>query len=913
MLQSENLIKLIKNETQSNLKFYKKLVQESQVDSKEIMDTASKLKKAIDIESSKSKIPNQDPLKYSNYSYKALKTQKKNSNVDNISYQPEGKSTPKIQIFNQRYIPKMEFLPKKTQQYDNIFSLYNNENIEFNPTPNYSTTDSSNIDKDSTKKGEQKTKIVRNDIDYDTKIKPLFFMNRYVEYCYKDSGDNLYEHGDLLRNLFEAKIKKDKNQDILIAKQDSIYLDTYKKLLKQMKDEKNDNYPKPFTESSSREDGKLASDEIKHINKYKAHKNEMKLKSSISGSGKEKLPKKNEFKSFFLSKITSYENNILSQPANNNESLPDFYNDKETFSLGKNVSEVTFNIDIEADILKKSKGKSKREMKRMIRINGPIVNIFKIPNANQELQIIEEKSSFDLRYLKLDEIEFEEMNNKINNYSLLKKEGNEYTKKISLNNNALNLNRINNPENIYKQKFIINKIRKNEKEIKKPLLFYSNKIEAFQNKSIASLLIELQNYYKEFLFNIENASYKSLQFLSNPNCIFFELRPSESQKLLNNLYWHPKVQSITIPSSYVASLKLVMDARNWECNLSTLTVIQDMGVSSPTFEESIFNLFCGINSIPIQNIHFINVPYNKKIANALFKHIELFYSITNNILNNIFGSRIINSKRFCSKSSGKDFTTYEEVDDPKTKYFMNIQKTKLPIINLTWKKTPDSRLNKTNFEETIDLRGIYYILMDMLIKAYKFNNQKLPEVFNKLDLSETIVSDDVGFLVKIITQFKIIKELDISNTKLFSSGKIINSESFLRKIKLTNDFTKVFNLEEETHFMNETIKEIEFFKNCTEQERNLLPINSKDEETDFNYFMGIFPILEKLYVYNTDIKDEISRDIYVLFKKLKFFQGFYCSSGANNNILSNTINTLAKIIKNDSSTFCENVFKITNY
>jgi hypothetical protein len=175
-------------------------------------------------------------------------------------------------------------------------------------------------------------------------------------------------------------------------------------------------------------------------------------------------------------------------------------------------------------------------------------------------------------------------------------------------------------------------------------------------------------------------------------------------------------------------------------------------------------------------------------------------------LNNIFGSKIINSKRFYSNSSGKDFTTYEEVDAPKTKYLMNIQKTKLPIINLTWKKEQNSRLNKTNFEEAIDLRGIYYILMDMLIKAYNFNNHKLPEVFNKLDLSETIVTDDVGFLVKIITQFKIIKELDISNTKLFSSGKVINNDNFLKKIKLTNDFMKVFNSKEETYFMNETIK-----------------------------------------------------------------------------------------------------------
>ena len=385
-------------------------------------------------------------------------------------------------------------------------------------------------------------------------------------------------------------------------------------------------------------------------------------------------------------------------------------------------------------------------------------------------------------------------------------------------------------------------------------------------------------------------------------------------KLLNNLYWHPKVQILSIPTSFIASLKIVMDARNWECNITTLTVIQDMGVSSPTFEESIFNLFSGINSIPIQNIHFIDVPYNKKIANALFKHIEVFYSITNDILNTIFASKP-NSKRFSSNSSEKDFISNEEIDkidNPKTKFFMSLQKTKLPIINLSWKKTPNSKLNKTNFEEAVDLRGIYYILMDMLIKAYKFNNHKLPEVFNKLDISETTVTDDVVFLVKIITQFKIIKELDISNTKLFSSGKVINSDNFLKKIKLTNDIDGIFNSEEEAKFMDETMKEISFFKYCTEQERNNLPINLKDEQICYNYFMGIFPILEKLYVYNTDIKESVARDIYVLFKKLKFFQGFYCSSSTNNNILLTTINSLANIIQSDSSSFCENVFKINN-
>ena len=197
-----------------------------------------------------------------------------------------------------------------------------------------------------------------------------------------------------------------------------------------------------------------------------------------------------------------------------------------------------------------------------------------------------------------------------------------------------------------------------------------------------------------------------------------------------------------------------MEARNWECVLTTLTCIQDTGVSSPTFEESLIDLFAGVNSIPIQNIHLIDVPYNKKIVKALFNHIEVFYSFTNDVLNQLFRSKP-NTKRFFSNSSEKEFTSYEEVDSPKTTLLMNIQKTKLPIINLSWKKTSNPKLNKVNFEESIDLRAIYYILMDMLIKAYKFNNHQLPEVFNKLDLSETIVTDDIGFLVKIITQFKI--------------------------------------------------------------------------------------------------------------------------------------------------------------
>jgi hypothetical protein len=206
MIQSENLIKLIKNDTQSNLNFYKNLVQESQLDSKEIVETASRIRKAFDLENTKSK--NQENPKFSFFSYKALKTQKNFTNVENTSYHTETKITPKIQIFNQRYIPKIEYLTKKSHQNVNNFNLFNNDNMIFNPSSNSFSSETTAIDKDSSKKVEQRTKIIRNDIDYDNKIKPLFFMNRYVEYSYQDKGDNLYESGDLFRHLFEKKLRE---------------------------------------------------------------------------------------------------------------------------------------------------------------------------------------------------------------------------------------------------------------------------------------------------------------------------------------------------------------------------------------------------------------------------------------------------------------------------------------------------------------------------------------------------------------------------------------------------------------------------------------------------------------------------------------------------------------------------------
>ena len=884
MIPNENLIKLIKKETQNSLDFYRNIVQESLLNSKDLVEKATEIREKLNFGQKTNKNQPLEIPTIAKQIKQEIKNQKLIQNMEKTSFRKEAKTTPKIQIFNQRIAPKNESNIKRPPKNQGILSYYNSENLTFYPTSSLAS-ESTNANEEISKKAEQRTKIVRNNIDYDNKLKTLFFTNRYVEYSYQDKGDNLYENGDLFRYLFEKKIKKEKNPGLDIVKRDSLYLDLFKKLLKKIKDEKLEEMHKTSIDSSAREEEDLASDELKRINKYKSYKNNAVHSKSYSSSGKdnesEKSSKKNDFKSYFLSKISLCENNVISA---RNEFEEEFNNEKENPSLGKSTADVSFNIDIESQIVKKMKGKNKKEINRKMTINGPIVTLLKSPVENEEFQSDPEKGKFDIRNIKfeVDDIDKNKNNenNNINNtdkeieIEIEQKKSDKMDSKLNLN---LKINEINNLEDQFQEVFVVKKMQKNGKEINRQIMFLSQKIKEFQNKTYRYFFQQLQLYYKDFLINIENASYQVLKFLSNPNCTSLELCPTESRKLLDNLYWHPKLQSLSLPTSFIASLKQIMDSKNWECNLTTLTIIQDVGVSSPPFEESINKLFSGINSVTIQNIHFIDVPYNRKIVEALFSHIELFYSITNNVLNSFFNSEKMNNTNN-PLSSEKDNTSIEESDHPKTSFLINIQKTKLPIINLSWKKNPIMKMKSSKSEEAIDLRAIYYVLMEMLIKAYKFNNHKLPEVFNKLDLSETIVTDDIGFLVKIISQFKIIKELDISNTKLFSNGKVINSDNFLRKIKLTNKFTKIIGTEDENNFMDDILKEIEFFKNCTEQQKSQLSDYLKDEEMSYDYFMGIFPILEKLYVYNTDIKESLARDIYMLFKKLKFFHGFYCSS-----------------------------------
>ena len=141
-------------------------------------------------------------------------------------------------------------------------------------------------------------------------------------------------------------------------------------------------------------------------------------------------------------------------------------------------------------------------------------------------------------------------------------------------------------------------------------------------------------------------------------------------------------------------------------------------------------------------------------------------------------------------------------------------------------------------------------------------------------------------------------------------------------IKLTENYNTTFDQKDYNETFLEDLREIiDDYRKINEKEKseenyNKQNINSDDEDPSYDYSMGILPLLEKIYLYNTETKNNDSDEIYALFRRLKFFRGVYYtepslkSNQENNN--SNFCDSLLEKINKDKKTFCENIFTISN-
>ena len=694
---------------------------------------------------------------------------------------------------------------------------------------------------------------MRNDIDYDYILPPNFYTNRYVEYVYEDRGDKLYEENSELKNLFGKNPNKDNKNEFNFINSNSPYLKAYNDLLEKEKEE---------IENENKE---IYQNEMLRGQEFTLNRIEQENISNFYKNNKDNYKEKNALENYFEMNLIKRRNNFSNENSIRNDDDAEEDKEKEKDKKKYKPEDIAFEIDIQGEITKKIRKSTKKAHPRGIVLHGPIARWYR---QNEDNENIKEKGHFDIR-----KIDFEEKNKTLEE---------KLSEKSSLENN----------EDDNEEDFRVRDVFEKGKLNKKDTIFTSRKIVEFGNKSFKYFFNQLQKYFVELITNITKASYSVLKFLSDTSASNLELIHEHHIGLIEYIYWHPKLLELTIPSSFVHRLSIVMLTSDWECQLTTLSIKKSNSMDN-TAEKDLKTIFEHPASLTIQNIHFIDMNYKKGFFEALFTHIDTFYATTMKVLD------------------GKP-------SNIKPEFFEKIKMNKIPILNLSWKKTPNSDMNIKS-EGGVSIRGIYYILMHMLIKALSYNNGTIPEIFNKLDLSESTIEGNINYLVKIITKFKIIKELDISNTRLSNDQRIIDSNLFWSKIKLTEKFTDTFN---QKKFFDDTLDKIAFkineFRNEKEKGEEASNMNTNsDEDTSYDYSMGILPLLEKIYIYNTESKNNVSEEIYSLFRKLKFFRGIYYSDPNSRlnqeNINSNNFcDALVEKINKDKKTYCENVFLISN-
>ena len=901
MTTNENIFNLLKKETQNSLLFYNKVIPETNLTLEQLIDKASEIDKKIttnktnmseigvDLRFSE-KVSTMNEAKTGNTQY-----------IDFDAYKKENPYIPKIHLFRQKEKKKKnkDRDNSKKENYKWIMSNKQYSNLELSLIPQIIEKEY-NFEEPKEKKLEKEPER-RHLKNYDKTLDPFFFTNRYIEYIYEDKGDKLYDETDIIRNLFEKNAKKNLVSDLYLSNQNSPCLQTCMKLTeleKQELEEENKEYLK--NDQNTQEIPTLTNEDVKKLQEYLTMKGNVKYCSiELNDEGQPvKVFKTPESSETYKKKIEQPLNDRLDKEKAKLEKSKNKNNDdekqKKVQTFGRTSEDISFKIEVQGEITKKIRGNPKKEHPRGMIIKGPIAKWYRL---NEEKEFEKEKGHFDIRLIMFDEGSLEKEITKNNNSLYVSKDDNNESGIKTNNYDIINKNsfELQNRKSIViddEEEFVVKKVIENGKLNDKPTTFSSRRIVEFKNKTFKHFFQQLQNYFKDFYNNIENATYSVLKFLSDTSCTSLDISYDINTNLINYIYWHPNLLSLSIKTSLLRDLANCIKSTNWECRLETLTITK--GSSSSDLENNLSAIFSSQNSISIQNIHFIDIMYTDGIKEALKKHIDTFYGETVN------------------DNLPKDS---EDDDDENVNYLRKMRlcdykNNTIPILNLSIKRSAIMGENNKSSDEIVDLKSVYHVFMYMLYHALKYNKGTVPEVFNLLDLSEQTVKNE-RYLVKIITKFKLIKELNISNTKIETSGKLIESSSFLRNIKLTPDLDN--NIEQ---CPNEDLY-LKYQKYGQEGDSNQSDDSSNDLFFDFS--LGVYPLLETIYLYNTELKEDVSKEIYALFKRLKFFRGVYYSSPVFNNTQDGNIGTNTKTIERlieemhkDKKTYCENVFMITN-
>jgi hypothetical protein len=461
---------------------------------------------------------------------------------------------------------------------------------------------------------------------------------------------------------------------------------------------------------------------------------------------------------------------------------------KEFFSY--DAKSITFGISL-TGMVDKLNVNTQKKNKRGIIIEGPIVTWTRV-KGQVDTQI--HKGWFDLR----------KADNKIpdkNEKNSKKTDNNqEFLQKIaSKEDGSFTIKNFYKGKQHFKPSSISDKENPKDAQIK----FHSEKLEELGNKTYPEVLQQIKYYYSSLFPNPEKDDFPKLRYLSDPLTVEAILPlASKKRESIEIISWHQNLKRLILKGLDVKNnfQRLFSLLAENKINLEYLC-LEATNTSSNTFDldnQALKNYFA--NNLELTDVHFINYKF------------ESFKSLMNLLL----------SKVFTITKDPKIFGKY---------------KYDIPYKNISIKKT----LNDLTTSE-IDLNELYNFFKTISVNYGNVHSFKTP--FGKLDLSGSETTNIEG-LIRIVNDFKIIRELNLSNTKYsdyknkFDSDPtkniLINYKDFLPSLAVKFNFPQI-----DKDFGNDGIF--------------------------FDYSNNMLPLLEHLYLYDTPITKETFTELLFLFK-----------------------------------------------
>ena len=540
---------------------------------------------------------------------------------------------------------------------------------------------------------------------------------------------------------------------------------------------------------------------------------------------------------------------------------------------------------------------------RLLLIEGPIVNWFRY-KENQTKNIL--KGTFDLRKTEIKKDDnTANISNKDKTADIFNKDKTEINKVDKNNNNnkedKTEIIKENKKEEDKWEIFTATDTEPNLEGIRKRIKFRSELSKTISNKSICHIFDHIKNFYNLLIHLLKNNyEYKKLQYISDPKITKIEIG-KEDKLMIDNLNWHIRLKIVHLKLLDKTNMNRFFLAliKSNEIKLEIITIESNKN-SFLEFEENnsnpwvknmriYFNSECCLN---LEELHMVDIkiPKIKNILDILEKKFD-----------------IVKNKIDQDKESNSNYNPFLDNKLPKNP---QTQEKKLPFTKLSFRNSRDN-YNSSSFNNSnipICLNELYDFFNKML---NKFEN-KHDLVFECLDISGMECTNIEG-LNGIINNFKFIKELNISGTKLIEPlekdlpNKVVLQKKILNNVIYlvnSNYFIKNINpekKEESSKTNNENSSVVVTPSNVTNS-KNLNIINNTN----------IDPILSTLYIWDTPVSQMAYTELLNLFTRLKYMKAIHLTENLINfNSVEHfkLVNALSEIKKEDDK-YCENYFEV---